>query len=266
MDENSDANELLIVANDFLQKANFEDALKYYYYVEKGAAKNLIDKSLTETCELYKNCIILYLVMEECLILARKNELEKLKEKLDFLYYEKSSLLPRISSERLASFIERNYHYLVGYYMYNFYKNKFLREYENIYYFMHAGWTEKATNHYNNHLLRHYNHLAKYGDFRVRNILYNAVINLNREIKLNSLKQQAYSEIAMYNFARIKKEKTREKIERTPRNIKTTEIIRFEKKPFKRLHELIQENKADDARVLYDKLLQPNWKPEVKST
>ena len=258
MDENLSTSQMLLKATNLINDANFEDALKYYYYLERDAAKDLIDMSLTETYELYKNCIILYLVMEECLILARKNELEKLKEKLDFLYYEKSSLLPRISSEKLASFIERNYHYLVGYYMYNFYKTKFLREYENIYYFMHAGWTEKATNHYNNHLLRYYTHLAKYGDFRVRNILYNAVINLNREIKLNSLKQQAYSEIAMYNFARIKKEKTREKVERTPRNIKTTETIRFEKKPFKRLHELIRENKADDALNLYNELLQQN--------
>ncbi|MBI2670361.1 hypothetical protein HYX18_00040 [Candidatus Woesearchaeota archaeon] len=258
LDENTSVNELLMLSTNLIQDANFDEALRYYYYIQKVAEKNAIPEDLIQFYENYRDSIVLYLAIQECFVLVHKNEMDLLKEKLDFIYFEKRTLFSRLNYEKLIKYFDEHYHYLLGYYMYNFYKNRFLREFENIYYFMHAGWTEKAAAHYNTHLLKYYNKLAKYGNHQARNTLYNAIINLNRELKLTSFKQQAYSEIAGYTFKSIKRERRKEIIEHVPRKLKTVETIKFHKKPFKKLHELIKENKADEALNLYNKLLYQN--------
>ena len=255
LNQNVDIKSILINANRLISDTNFDQALLYYYQIEKIFEQNNFDEETTKLYELYKDSMIIYFTLNEGIMVARNNDMNLLKEKLDFVYHSKKNLLPRITDEKLAKYLDDGYHYLLGFYMYNFYKKKFLREFENIYYFMEAGWIDKATLHYNNHLMNYYNKLVNYGDHNVREMLYNSLINLNRDLKLNNLKQQAYSEIAGYTFSNLKRSKITEKIEHTKKQLKTMDTIKFDKKSFKKLRDLIQNDRTEAAIEMYNQIL-----------
>ena len=256
--EDIDLYTTLLKVYNKINDANFEDALTNYYLIVKKAEKTKLDTEFKKIYEIYKESVILYLVIKESIIIANNKNMDLLKERLDYIYFSKKNIIQKIKSEKLINYFEKNYHYLLGFYMYNLYKKKFMQEIENIYYFMNAGWIEKATDHYNKHLLKYYNKLVAYGDYRVRNILYNAITNLSRELKLNSLKQQAYSEIASYTFSNLKRTKIKEKVNFIPRNIPNQETLKFDKKKFNKLHNLIKSNQPEEALNLYNSLLQQN--------
>ena len=240
-------------AHNFFEDANFDEALRLYYVIEGKSQKVPMNEKTKNSYQIYKDSMILYITIKEALVVAEKNNMDLLKEKLDYIHNRKRYLEFGLNSEKLVNFVESNYHYCLGLYIYNFYKKRFLKEFENIYYYMNAGWIDKALDHYNRHLLRYYGKLIKYGDHRVRTTLYGSIKNLYSELKMNELKQQAYSEYATYNFKNIPPTK-REKIEIVPRHIKKIETMKFDKKAFKKMHELIKDNKADEASNLYNSL------------
>ena len=244
--------ELLEKADYLLEDANFEEALKFYFFIDQGVKEIDLGPEMRKEYQIYKDSMLLYTTIKECFAILETGQMDLLKERMDFFHETKRALEFEIKSQKLIEFIEKNYHYLLGFYMYNFYKKRFLKEFENVYYFMHAGWIEKATDHYNKHLLEYYNKLVRYGDYKTRDSLYNAIINLNREIKLNTLKQQAYSESASYMFRDLKREFQEEKVQRRMITTQGVETAKFENKDFKKLRELIKHNRPEAAVELYN--------------
>lgn len=247
--------DVLIKAYNLVLDGDFDRAIDYYYVIDKKIRIEELTPDLEEAYSIYDHVMLLYLSLNEAAVLSKQGKMDLLKDKLDSIYYMKKELIPKVNSQKLINYMENSYHYILGWYMYNFYKERFLKEYETVYYYMKAGWIDKAINHYNTHLLKYYNKVSKYGDYNARSLIYNAIINLNREIKLTSLKEQAYSEIAGYTFSSIQREPVKEKIISSPREIKKIETVKFNNKEFKKLHKLIEENKIEEAAGLYNKLI-----------
>ncbi len=254
-EDNLPLRDILIKAYNLVLNGDFDKAMDYYYVIDKKIRSEELTQDLNDAYSIYNEVMILYLSLNEAAVLSKQGKMDLLKDKLDSIYYMKKELLPRINSEKLINYIEHSYHYILGWYMYSFYKERFLKEYETVYYYMKAGWVDKAINHYNTHLLKYYNKVSKYGDYNARSLIYNAIINLNREIKLTSLKEQAYSEIAGYTFNNIKRETVKEKVVKKPRQIKKIDTVKFDNKEFKKLHKLIEENKIEEAASFYNNLI-----------
>ena len=115
---------------------------------------------------------------------------------------------------------------------------------------METGWIEEAMKNYSK-LLKIYNNLVKYGDYTLRSMLHNKMIELYQNIRLNRLKELAYSPIAEYNFKGIPKIKEKIKVEYRDIKIRLQEVIKFDNR-FKDLRTFIKNNELEKANSLIE--------------
>ena len=245
-------NELLRKAFYHLENSEFDESLKYYSDTRKlFELMSETDKTsnLVRNFSVYSNSMETYLGIKEALILAQDNRMDDLKHNLDFIWSIKDNIK---GVESIRNFAQINYKYCMNIYLYNIHKKEFLKQIEDIYSLLYSGWTEESMKKYSV-LLKTYNSLVKYGDYSTRAMLHNKIMDIYREIRMKRLKEQAYSEVAEYNFKGLPKKK--EKIEVEYRNIEIEAPENFIfNKSFKDLKNFIKNNDVDNANTLLNNI------------